>query len=90
MLNAHTPASNFKSKSQADYSDMYTILVAKDFIGKLYPSQTFTIFLTNILDSRKRFLLGMESGGDVKFLAVSGPVRPHFSLFSSILINLEK
>ena len=67
MLNAHTPASNLKSKSQADYSDMYTILVTKDFIGKLYPSQTFTIFFENILDSRKRFLLGMDSGGDVKF-----------------------
>ena len=38
MLNAHTPASNFKSKSQADYSDMYTIILMKDFIGKLYPS----------------------------------------------------
>ena len=55
-----------------------------------YPSQKFRRFLKNIPDSRKRFLLGIELGGDVKFWAPSGPIRPHFLLFSSILINAEK
>ena len=39
-----------------------------------YPSQKFRIFLKNIPDIRMRFLLGMESGGDVKFFSPGGPV----------------
>ncbi len=44
-----------------------------------YPSQKFRIFFKNIPDIRMRFLLGMESGGDVKFFSLGAPDKPHFS-----------
>ena len=41
-----------------------------------YSSQKFRIFFKHIPDIRMRFLLGMESGGDVKFFSPGGPVWP--------------
>ena len=39
----------------------------QDVLGRwFYPSQKFRIIFKNILVSRKRFFLGLESGGDFR------------------------